>query len=631
MKKISLILILITYSISAQVEKDSAAFSPTLYSQKIILSQTDKQLNTYNFYNLFGYNFTFNNFFIGLRENFNSTISNTSTKNIKDEQYFSMLVSYKINQYLTTGSSIKNNLYIDDRNLSINKTMQFNGSLFLKYSPIERIEFSPFAGLSRNDQIGENDNGYVYGSELNIDELPVGEFGLTSHLKILNEDISPRKNNYRLALINLTSNFDQSFENILSGYFNQQRKDFYFSADPVVSELFEIRNNIQSRTETNYYIQDRLRLIQTSSPFALEVNGKVSWRDIERNTRYISIRNLSSFNDSRINELKIDLNVLSEYNSDPLIFAFRVNFSERNEKHQSRKLEGIIESDFINRQQNEFQKNNTSQLVNLAFSSIYNISRNDRIYLSLFHRKLKYDTPSSENYDDRDELLTISKLQYDRIFNPAFKIFASIEASLNKIVYIFSERSSNNNIQRVIKFTGGGRFSNKLISSTNSAEVLANYTVFDYEEFNPNFKSYSFRQFIFRDSTRFNVAQKLKVHINGYLKLSEQGDFKWTSFSNKPQRFINEIFAEPKLSFLMNKFTIACGTRFFLISTYSFNKGVDKTKLTDYKSVGPILELGYESSELLEFYFNAWYEFITAEKNTKRELFNMNLKLKYSL
>jgi hypothetical protein len=81
----------------------------------------------------------------------------------------------------------------------------------------------------------------------------------------------------------------------------------------------------------------------------------------------------------------------------------------------------------------------------------------------------------------------------------------------------------------------------------------------------------------------------------------------------------------------MNKFTIAFGTRFFLISTYSFNKGVDKTKLTDYKSVGPILELSYDSSELLEFYLNAWYEFITAEKNTKRELFNMNLKLKYSL
>lgn len=631
MKKIFFILLLITVSISAQVEKDSAAFSPTLYSQKMILSQTDKQLNTYNFYNMFGYNFSFDNFFIGLRENFNSTISNTSTKNIKDEQYFSMLLSYKINQYLTTGSSIKNNLYIDDRNLSINKTMQFNGSLFLKYSPVKRIEFSPFAGLSRNDQIGEKDNGYVYGTELNIDELPIGEFGLTSHLKVLNEDISPRKNNYRLALVNLISNFDQSFANILSGYFNQQRKDFYFSADPVISELFDIRNNIQSRTETNYYIQDRLRLIQSDSPFALEINGKVSWRDIERNTRYISTRNLSSFNDSRINELKIDLNALSEYNSDPLQFSFRVNFSERSEKHQSRKLEGINESEFLNRQQNEFQKNNTSQLVNLAFSSIYNFSRYDRIFLSLFHRKLKYDTPSSDNFDDRDELLTISKLQYEKLFNPSFKIFTSIEASMNKIVYIFSERSSNNNIQRVIKFTGGGRFSNKLISSANSAEVLANYTVFDYEEFNPNFKSYSFRQFIFRDSTKINFAAKYKFHLNVYLKLSEQGDFKWTTFSNKPQRYINEIFAEPKLSYLMNKFTIAFGTRFFLISTYSFNKGVDKTKLTDYKSVGPILELSYDSSELLEFYLNAWYEFITAEKNTKRELFNMNLKLKYSL
>jgi len=81
---------------------------------------------------------------------------------------------------------------------------------------------------------------------------------------------------------------------------------------------------------------------------------------------------------------------------------------------------------------------------------------------SVFHRKLRYDTPSEINFDDRDELLTIARIQYERKINAIFTAFINTEASLNKTVYIFKERSSNNNINRIIKLSGGGIFKTDL-------------------------------------------------------------------------------------------------------------------------------------------------------------------------
>ena len=619
-------------TIQAQVSKDSLLFSSQSYSEKLITNSYEKQLNTHNYNTLMKYFFTGSNLFFGVKENFISTVIKTNTRNIKDEQYLWAMGQYTFDDQLKLGLHFNNNIYSDDRNIGLSKASLLTSSLFLKYIPAEKIQITPFAGFEQNNQIGVSDIGLVYGTEANVDRYEQGDFEVNSMFKFHNEDISPRRNSLRVLSFDLKNNFETDFSNTISAYYSQQRRDFYFLADIATANEFDITNNIQSRTESSYFVQDKIRFLPIGTPFSFDLQGRVAWRGIDRETRFISNQSIANTNyDTKIEEFKLEFASLAEYTTTELALSLRFLFSERNEKHQPVRYGGLSSSIFEERGRLEEQKNNSSQLANLSLSGIWSISASDKILMNLFHRKLKYDTPGKDNFDDRDELLSIGSVMYEHAFNSSFTTFINLEGSLNKTVYISAERSSNNNIKRTLKLASGGTFKTGKLLSMNSAEVSANYTVFDYEELNPNFRSYSFRQFAFRDSSLYKITRSTNFLVAGYLKLSEQGDFKWSNFSGKPQRYLQEIFAEPKLTYDYYGFIFGVGARYFSLSTFNFKNGIVKTKASEYQSFGPMVELTYLIAEKISLKFLGWFEFIRAEDNSSREMANLSIRMTYHL
>ncbi len=602
------------------------------YENKLFSNSFDKQLNTYNFTTQLKYNYSINSFFFGIKELFNSTITKTVTQNIKDEHYLKLFGLYGLSEQFKLGVILNNYIYSDDRSLAINKVTNTNSSFFIKYIPQKNFELTPYAGISYNSQINEKDKGFIYGTEASADKFEFGDFDMSSLLKFQNEDISPRKNTLRLISLNLDSEIEDELTNSITGHFTNQRKDFYSAADQITAQEFGIENNIQSRLESNYLIEDRIKYIPVNSPFSFDMQGRVAWRDIERVTRYVSLQSISSTAfDSKIKESRIELLTSADYKTDELNLSLKFSFLERDEKHSPRKIDGLNEILYNERLNSETQKNNTSQLATISLSGITNLSDYDKLTISIFHRKLKYDTPSNQNNDDRDELLSIGRVLYERKINRFLSAYLNLEGSLNKTVYIFSQRSSNNNIQRILKLSSGGIFEIGNVRSSNSVEISANYTVFDYEELNPNFRSYSFRQFIFRDSTNFKLNKNIRLFFSGYVKLSEQGDFKWSNFSSKPLRFLDERFIEPKLFYDYAQLSFGIGLRYFSLSSFNIKNGKLKDKVSDYISIGPLSEITYEISDSISFKTYGWYEFITTTDNVKREMANFNLKLLYKL
>lgn len=617
-------------NISAQFGRDSLNFSTQSFSNRQLVNSFDKQLNTYSLNTQAKYFFNSGNLFFGIRQNFNSTVVKSSIINVQDEQILGAISQYRLSDMLKFGFLFNSNYYTDDRQTAINKASLLTTSIFAKFLPDKKIEITPHGGFSKNNQIGATDNGYIYGAEANIDKFSLGDFELTSLMKFQNEDISPRKNTIRFLNFDINSSFEESFNNTISAYYSEQKKDFYFIADPLTAAEFNITNNIQSRTESNYYLQDRIRFAQANSPFSLDMNGRVGWRDIYRNTRFISISNIANTNyDTRIEEFRLDFSSAADYITEDVNFSLRFLYSEKNEKHKPNSSNALNNIILTERENLELQKNNASQLANISILSGINISNSDRLTFSIFHRKLRYDTPSDLNFDDRDELLSIGRIMYEKEFNPFFKVFLNIEGSLNKIVYIFAERSSNNNLRRILKFSSGGIFTAGRFTSSNSAEVSANYTVFDYEELNPNFRSYSFRQFVLRDSSTYKLSRKFRFFFSGYLKLSEQGDFRWVGFSNKPSRYLDEQYAEPKFFYEYRSLSLGIGFRYFSLSTFNFDKGIEKILASDYTSIGPVSEISYTVDERINLKFYGWYEFIKAENNLRREMANLSFKVNY--
>lgn len=601
-------------------------------SPSSLSSLFDKRLNTYSLNSRFNYSNSFGNYSFTIFENFRSTVTKATPNSIKDENYLTISNRYSISKFLAFGIMLNNNTFSDDRRLSINKTSVMHGQIFADFQPAPEISLIPYGGISQNQQVAVLDKGVIYGSEANVTKLRFDDFVITGNAKFHNEDITPRKNTLRLVNIDLLTDIETDISNNFSVRFTEQRRDFYFESDSVTANTFGITNNIQSRTEDQYQLQNRLLYFSPVNNFSLDLNGRVFWRTIDRSTRYIVVDKItqSSF-DTKIEEFKIDLNTSASYSTSDFKGGVRLNYSEKEEKHSPKQIDGANPIFFKERENIETQKNNSAKLITLAAEASYDLSGNDHLSLSMFHRKLVYDTPSDLNFDDRDELLTSARIMYLRNLNYFFDLFINFEGSINKIVYIFAERSSNNNVKRFIKLSSGGIYKSKNVISSNSAEVSANYTVYDYEDLNPNFKSYSFRQLAFRDSTIIKFSRKLKSEIHAYLKISEQGDFKWNNFSNQPVRYLQEIYAEPKFFYSIGQLELGLGIRLFELSTYNYNDKNEKELSSRYTSIGPLTDIRLLMNDSLRLKVYGYYEFISTESSNKSEQANLNIQVDWLL
>jgi len=627
-----LFLLFLSSLVTAQVPGDSLSFITSRFSSPQLSSNFEKQLNTYNLFQNFNYGTQFGKTFIGVNQSFRSTVIRSGTISIRDESFLSFLGQYDFSRFVSAGAHVNYNVYTDDKKLAINSSSVFNSTVFTKFNPIAGLSITPYGGLSQNEQIGITDRGAIYGAEALLNNVNVSEFNLYSAMKFQNEDISPRKNTLRNFKFNIDKTFENSFRNQLLGLYSEQRKDFYFNADSLIMDDFDVEKNIQSRIEKRVSIADRVNVTTSVPGLIFFVEGSAAWRTIDRDTRYVAMSNIttSSF-DTKIDEFKISLKPSLRYVRNNFNGILRINFSERDEKHNAKYIDGASEIIYRLRQEQEKRKNNIGKQTTISMLGNYYITPIDQISISLFHRKLTYDTPSELNNDDRDELLSMFSLEYRRRLTPFFNLFANLNGSINKVVYIFKERSANNNTLRVAKLSSGGYLDLGYLTSRNEAEVSANYTVYEFEDLNPNLKSFSFRQLVLRDSTSLKLFRSNYFRFLGYMKFSEQGDFNWNGFANNPVRYLDERYAEPTFEYRYKHLSFAFGLRYFSITTFIYDEDNQKRMKSYYRSTAPLSIISYRISSSIQINIRGWYEFIRTESNIDQELVNLFFRVIWNI
>ena len=622
-------IILYSQKILAQSTPDSTLYSIPISTLNRLFSDFDKQLNTYYLntgIDLYG---SFSNFEYRINQNYRSTLIQTNQNTVRDEEYFFALGKYRLSNGWKQGIAITSNIVSDDRQLGINQATIYQVVTLSELYFIRGLTVTPYGGYSDNRQVNEVDRGPIYGLDGKLNSLSSVEFDINSALRLENEDISPRKNTIRYLDLLVTNPFNPDVTNFFNARFNESRKDFYISTDSITSQQFDITNNIESRTETAFLLQDRLNYNNFFDLISLELAGRVNFRTIDRNTRYksTSIQSPSIF-DTQVDELGIVVESGLFYRTEFANAGINLNYYERDEKHITKRFEGVPESFYEQRSELESRKNNNSYRTTISFLGNIYPSRKDQISLSLFHSKLRYDTPSAQNDDDRDELLTIGRLRYSRYLSPFFQMFTNLEGTLSHLVYIFSGRSANNNINRVLRLSAGGYYSGAQFSSLNNFEVSANYTVYDFQDVSSNLRSISFRQFTATDSTNYRITKSFSFVVTAYLKLTSQGELDWGNFAERPLRYLQEIFADPKFGIVSDYSFFALGLRYFSLNTFRYNKA-ERIPDSDFLSIGPLFEI-LIGSKMLFLKLNTWYEFISDNSDVNRERLNFILSMNWN-
>jgi len=198
------------------------------------------------------------------------------------------------------------------------------------------------------------------------------------------------------------------------------------------------------------------------------------------------------------------------------------------------------------------------------------------------------------------------------------------------LVYILAARSSNNNTNRIFKLNTGYNYSSGSVRNYGTFEIIANYLVYDFEDLNPGFKSFSFRQISLVDSANIAISNNLNFEFTGFYKLSEQGDLRWNEYKIKPSREIRELLFLPALVTSVGNYTFKVGLRYYSYHSDIILNGENKEE-NFYIGVAPLTEISalFYNSFLLSI--KGWYEQIDSKANNRRYLTTLNLNVKWFL
>ena len=230
---------------------------------------------------------------------------------------------------------------------------------------------------------------------------------------------------------------------------------------------------------------------------------------------------------------------------------------------------------------------------------------------------LRYDTDSEDNFDDRDELNSVINLthKYDNLDN--FILETTFEYNMATLSYLFKEKSSNNNANKIYRLTSRSVFSPvKQILTKNSLQVLANYTVYKFEDIISQIQSFSFRQLTIADTTNYSINRNFFFDFFGNFKLYEQGSYNEKNFSERPLTYYDE---RKFYAFLGYKFTenliFSIGFNHFIQRQYNYDSGIKFLKRT-ISNYGPVGKLQYYFMKNSKIEFTGSKDFLESSDNT---------------
>ena len=169
----------------------------------------------------------------------------------------------------------------------------------------------------------------------------------------------------------------------------------------------------------------------------------------------------------------------------------------------------------------------------LFFSSSlnFNPTKDDSLGFLASSNRLRYDTPDSNNFDDRDELRLLFDTGYAHSFGDDFRVNLKAVMNFDHVVYLFGERSADNHWNRI--FLLSSEMIIKLtpkINTNQSFVVLANYFDYDYDDEILPIRSLVLRNFIHRQSTTIEIKEKLSFRLSSRIELEEDGKLDWDNF-----------------------------------------------------------------------------------------------------
>ncbi len=534
-------------------------------------------------------------------------------QNIQDENNATLSATYQLNSSFFYTTQMRSYRFT-----SADVKQDF-GMMGVGYTPNDLFKFRLMGGIIRDERNRVNDSGPMIGFRANTAPYNLGDFLLQSSAHIDYGDISPRTfQNWRFNTLSLfeVDNFNletdfQLARNVrdsyqASSFFNRQQSDLVESVQTDTTGVlatagFPLFDVVQTRIQLGYL--NNVRTV-TNNKLNPEIDDILFDTRIFRQNVDLGFSFMIPFNRSQFN-LGLNYSVGSRD-------ARLINTDGIPDDQVRRRTDILLNSNF-DQSRLELFTNNTLRLSELNVSQI-----TGRVAIT------RYDTPTV-NRDDRDELFYQLRLSNRHNFSEFFRSTITLAGESTHTVYLFSERSIENNWRHSIRLipelewdpTSWLRLRQRFL-------VRANYTIDDFElEGRPRNDQVS-REFSLQSSAEITLAPEWWLELSGSRNELRIGRLLWEDFSEIPTDTLITYDSRMMVTHRTGQLISSVGVRYFYKRDYIPQTTVVLTENLPPESPtpvtriapglqktvqwGPMVEMRLPLYRNSELFVNGWYQ-----------------------
>ncbi len=585
----------------------------------------DKIINRYYFTGNLNYHEDFGWGIVSIDQKYLGTVLPLVNTVVRDEETFRFDLEIPYNKWLSIIVNQNWILSTDSRSIGINDLERINGLGGLRLLTSENSFVEAMAGGERNSQVGVAAPGSIFRLAGGLADADLDGYKLNSGLQTQLLDLDDGRSNSDLLIsADVSRDYDMLNAIDIGANYKLMNRDYLTPLTLIEGETNAVESRLENRLAASmnldYAVSERIA-----------ATARLIYNDLRVEKSYKNyFEELSVTGIGRQHqELNLTIDTRARYISDDFIQEAGIYFESRDEDNTIENKYGIMPTEEDRLRRIENQRDVSSSRTRVIARSMWTPTQRDTFGLDYSASILRYDTPSDLNNSDRDEFSTIFGLRYGHRFSPIVSASVSAELQMLHLVYLKKEMSGNNNWNRIIRFTPSVSIRTESFAMSPKFEVMANYTVFDYQSVNAGVKNLSFRQIRYQDSLIVILQKNLSLQSRINFRYYESGILYWENFSEIPLNSSLEqlvkLFAIVKMD---EKTEIGCGVRYYRILQRNLSRNPSNAAVggVNIYSVGPETMISARVSDNLKISISGWYEFQTVNKYDKREIPNLFLQ-----
>jgi len=554
-------------------------------------------------------------------EDFNSSLIRLGSEDNKwkDDQKLRMGLLYPISPTLALKFSAQANQFTDKLSGFVSDIRTNSALAGLVAKPLNKVEISSSAGYKYDSRLNKKDRGFTYQLDITTDTLNLNDYQNQFLLSSNSDRYQQRRNNDFLFRYRVKKHFQQDTYDSLTFYWTKKRRDNY---DRLGLDAFFIESLTEEIRGVSHYLSYGSR-----DGIRFEVKTVL-------NSRQTSV---SKFSETTL----VDERSKKEFDSENQAGIhwrhqrFKLNlalaFMTDNQKNQ---VPDSVKSSRFSRYFYYISPDFESSRFVLSGYSQINFGKNDTLVMRGAVSRFQYDTPEN-NVDDRDEFRMNFQISAIHHFTPSLKMIINSSVNLYHLVYIYKERSANNNWMRIFRLYPQIVYRpNRKFELTQTTEVLANYVDYDYDTGSSltDIRSYVFRRFAmehllnayFSDMMGISFSYKFEIEENGKLNWDRWTEILLTNRVNHWVRFnLNYQFKE---KWYLSPGIIVFQRKERHQDLFSLQRATS-SQSGDWLSYGPTLRIIYRPHERLNLSFEGVRRVVETPNKPASFIDFINLKL----